>query len=58
MQFYKVIVNESTIDGEIPVDMVYTEIYANSAEEAVQSVIVQKGVNREKIVSVQTEAVY
>lgn len=60
MQMYKVIVNVGTVEDndDIPVDMVYNDIYANSAKDAVDSIVVQKGVKKEDIVSVQTEAAY
>lgn len=60
MQMYKVVVNVGTVEDndDIPVDMVYNDIYANSAKDAVDSIVVQKGVKKENIVSVQTEAAY
>lgn len=60
MQMYKVVVNVGTVEDndDIPVDMVYNDIYANSAKDAVDSIVVQKGVKKEDIVSVQTEAAY
>jgi hypothetical protein len=59
MQMYKVIVNVGTIEENgISIDMVYTDIYANSAKDAVNSIVVQKKVNIDDIVSVQSDAVY
>ena len=63
MQMYKVVKKIDKLEGKpkeknIDVLMSYTNIYASSPQEANESVIVQKKIDRKNILYVESEAVY
>ena len=63
MQMYKVVTKIDKLEGKpkeknIDVLMSYTNIYASSPQEAIESVIVQKKIDRKNILYVDSEAVY
>lgn len=58
---YKVVVKVGELTGdlkEIDVLMSYSDIYSASPQEAIESVIVQKKIDRKNILYVESEAVY